>query len=359
MSDTVFILGAGASKQAGAPVMANFLDEARNLLYTNSVENEKQNFELVFESIGALQSVHSKSQLDLDNIESVMAAFEIAETLQKFPEDSQIGSRNRTAALNRLIAKTIAKTLQFPLSGESRLMAPAPYKEFVELIKFLQKDVNPRHSVSVITFNYDIACDFAFTDNQLLPDYGIIKTNDSRGKTPLIKLHGSLHWSYNADKSEIDIRPIDVNSLPYIAGNSHRTVLVDFTDEDRFKGGPVIVPPTWNKSEHHQTLATVWQKAAFELTNARNIFIIGYSLPPTDSFFRYLWALGTEGPSPLQKIWVFNPDDSVEERFKNMLGPGAIHRFKFFGSNIEPNYGYQDGSFRRAINIIRNAFPIR
>jgi hypothetical protein len=356
MSDTVFILGAGASKQAGAPVMANFLDEARKLLYTNDVENEKANFELVFKSIGALQSVHSKSQLNLDNIESVMAAFEIAETLRKFPDSAKTNGIDRITALNHLIAKTIARTLRFPYTQDSGLMVPAPYKDFVDLIKYLQTEVNPHHSVAVITFNYDIACDFAFTQGRIFPDYGISNRVVTIKSIPFLKLHGSLHWSYNDNRTEIDIRPIDVSSLPYRLINS-RLAFVDFTNEDRFKNGPVIVPPTWNKSEHHSNLASVWNRAATELECARNIFIIGYSLPITDSFFHYLWALGTHGPNPLEKIWVFNPEDSVEQRFRDMLGPGAISRFKFFGSPISPNFSHSDGTFSRAINIIRSAFP--
>lgn len=55
MSNTVFVLGAGTSKGGGAPLMAKFLDVADNL-----------------------QPVHSKPQLDLNNIVSVLAALEIS-----------------------------------------------------------------------------------------------------------------------------------------------------------------------------------------------------------------------------------------------------------------------------------------
>lgn len=43
MSNVVFILGAGASKQSGAPLMANFLDVASDLLRSNSVEEKEKN----------------------------------------------------------------------------------------------------------------------------------------------------------------------------------------------------------------------------------------------------------------------------------------------------------------------------
>jgi hypothetical protein len=58
---------------------------------------------------------------------------------------------------------------------------------------------------------------------------------------------------------------------------------------------PVIVPPTWNKTQYHKEIGGVWTEAAKHLSEAENIFIIGYSLPDTDQFFRYLYSLGTVG----------------------------------------------------------------
>ncbi len=85
MSDVVFILGAGASKICGAPLMGDFLDVARHLLSTQSVPDKKEHYERVFRAIGALQVVHSKAQLDLTNIESIFTALEISNVLGKLP----------------------------------------------------------------------------------------------------------------------------------------------------------------------------------------------------------------------------------------------------------------------------------
>lgn len=85
MSDIVFILGAGASRQAGAPLMSDFLDKAADLLVTRRVDSQREQFEKVFSAIGELQRVHSKAQLDLNNIESVFTAFELAKIIQRLP----------------------------------------------------------------------------------------------------------------------------------------------------------------------------------------------------------------------------------------------------------------------------------
>ena len=67
-------------------------------------------------------------------------------------------------------------------------------------------------------------------------------------------------------------------------------------------------------------------------------------MPETDAFFRLLYALGTVGSSPLERIVVYNPDasDVVDSRFRTMLGPGA-----------EARYEYKRMRFDEAISDIR------
>jgi hypothetical protein len=72
MATTVFILGAGASHEGGAPLMAEFLDVARELRVGNEKLPFANSFDIVFNAISALQKVHSKAQLDIRNIESVL-----------------------------------------------------------------------------------------------------------------------------------------------------------------------------------------------------------------------------------------------------------------------------------------------
>jgi hypothetical protein len=76
---SIFIMGAGASNDAGAPVMSNFLDQAYRVLRYTDASIDRGKFELVFDAINQLQAVFAKSILELGNIESVFAAFEMAE----------------------------------------------------------------------------------------------------------------------------------------------------------------------------------------------------------------------------------------------------------------------------------------
>lgn len=118
---------------------------------------------------------------------------------------------------------------------------------------------------------------------------------------------------------------------------------------------PVIVPPTWNKADSHRALESVWARAAKELAESENIFVIGYSMPETDAFFRHLYALGTVGDTTIRRFWVFNPDHTLEERFRNLLGPGAERAFKFFsGATRSSGISF---AFTEAIDFLRQEFP--
>ncbi len=115
MSEVVFILGAGASKDCGAPLMNDFLDTASRLLSTNKVGNKKGDFERVFKVISVLQAVHSKAQLDLNNIESIFTSLEIANILQKLPGFSANEIPLAITSLKELIVVTLEETIKFPV----------------------------------------------------------------------------------------------------------------------------------------------------------------------------------------------------------------------------------------------------
>lgn len=361
MSDVVFILGAGASKECGAPLMADFLDVAQNLTRTGNVNDKKEHFENVFRAIGALQSVHSKAKLDLTNIESIFTALEISNVLKKLPGVEPENIQNVIASLKEVIVKTLEATIDFPTSN-SYIGVPRPYEQFAALINYLRTEAFPTQSVSVITFNYDIAVDMALYRQGIGPDYGIPPDSNTHSPTPLFKLHGSLNWALR--KSNGGVYPLQLNQyfskysiqgwtnegfckIPI--GSQLKEYFSKHTDIE-VEPEPVIVPPTWNKSDYHQALSTIWSKAAQNLSEAHTILICGYSLPETDAFFRLLYALGTVGASPLEKIIVYNPDNSgrTDDRFRQMLGSGAIAR-----------YQYKPMIFSKAIADIKTMFPAR
>jgi hypothetical protein len=289
---------------------------------------------------------------------------ELARVIQTFPGLESHEIPQTIASLKELIVRTLELRILFPIK-QGRINAPGPYDDFASLLKRLQREAFPAHTVSVMTFNYDIALDVALTRIDLGPDYVLAKHDKRPSPVQLMKLHGSLNWGLEkrgaSDKPpkiiplhlydfmsqftvmEDGMAPVEIGSK--LAEWMRQLYSVDVEAE------PVIVPPSWNKSDYHQTLSDVWAAAAKHLSEAEHIFIIGYSLPLTDSFFRHLFALGSVGKSPLRQFAVYDTEPSggaVDVRFQQMLGPGSMAR-----------YQYHSMTFARAIGEIKNMFPAR
>lgn len=363
MSNVVFILGAGASKQAGAPLMAEFLDVAADLLRSSRVDDKKEHFERVFSAIGGLQAVHSKAQLDLNNIESVFTALELGRIIQRVPGMEPSAIPDAIASLKEVIVKTLEVTIGFP-TRKSYIGVPQPYEAFADLVSHLRTEAFPQQTVSVLTFNYDIGADMALYRANLGPNYVIESAPQKHNAVDLLKLHGSLNWA--TEKESGSIRPLHLHhyfqkySIPGFDEHGEIRLpigshLVEYfskhaTPTIEVEPEPVIVPPSWNKADYHEALSNIWASAANHLAEAESIFIIGYSLPETDSFFRHLYALGSVGKSALRRIVVFNPDSSGEtdKRFQALLGPGSTAR-----------YEYRPMTFDQSIGHIRQLFPKR
>lgn len=359
MSETVFVLGAGASRQAGAPVMREFLDVAYDLMKHGQNQEIADDSTLVFKGIDALQRVHSKAELDLLNLESVFAAFEMAKLLKRLSDFKDEEIEKLPSAMRRVICHTLESTIRFPIATSetanrySRYIAsPEPYGQLMELIRTHHLTGN---GVSLLTFNYDVCLDHALSVARLTPEYWLstFKPNLSSNSVNLLKLHGSLNWARCQNCNEIAAWPIS-DFVHFMSNRSWFTQQDEFVnfrisqhmhyfrhgDHDARAVEPVVVPPTWNKTQYHEQLERVWYHAASELADAENIFICGYSLPGTDKFFHYLYALGSVGQARLKRFWVFNPDKDVEVRFRSILGQTALQRFRFEPIKFEESLGY-------------------
>ena len=91
---------------------------------------------------------------------------------------------------------------------------------------------------------------------------------------------------------------------------------------------PVFIPPTWFKSCRKEGIQNVWRQAIEEFSTARQIVIIGYSLPATDTFLPYLLTLGLTRNADLYRVIVVNTDSSeiLQERYKRMFSRSLVER---------------------------------
>lgn len=326
--------------------MSNFLDVAESLLFSGKLgTGHKTHFERVFRVVSELQQVHSKSQLDLINIESIFTTFEMARILGRLPGTQTIQEIDDVInSLKWLIVLTLEQTVRF--RGDAGMLKSSPaYSELANKIREYMD--NGSADIAVLTFNYDLAFDLACLNSSILPNYhlGDSHSGNQHRYLSLLKLHGSLNWLKVGETitpwhlHHFLSGPHHVNQGQLYAFNLGSDLkrfaeLEKLPVDDKTDYTPFIVPPSWNKADSHKSISAVWKRAAKELSEAKYIYIAGYSLPDTDSFFRQLYALGSVGV-PLKRFMVFNPDPSREAVFKNLLGPGARDRFTYYPQSFD------------------------
>jgi NAD-dependent SIR2 family protein deacetylase len=349
MNDVLFVIGAGASVHTGVPTMPHFLDRARDLFVSRQVEDARPQFERVFRGIGALQQVHSKANVDIHNVESVFSAFEMAEFLGTFGDYTPGELKELSEAMPVVISRTVEQSMMLPVrrtaEGEGVVRNPAAYSALARRIASLLDETRPQRAVTILSFNYDLGLELALQAEQ--HEYTNALT-DPEQRLAVLKLHGSIAWYRCACGELVDfsrrrynwsdtaLRNINIRQVPM-----EITKPVQAGQFFHCKGkpheGPVIVPPIWNKMRLQKGIFKVWSQAAYRFRSAETVIAIGYSLPQTDAFFRYLYALGSVGEVPLRRFWVINSDTSgeVEARFASMLGRGSENRFQYFPMTLE------------------------
>ena len=333
--------------------MAEFIDAAHELWQASPSEISSEDFELVFDLIQQrLPALHSKSVVDLDNIESVFSVIEMGRLVGRLPMTKQEEIERAAIAIRRVLAQTVESYCQFPTDEEGGI---EPHKQFRRIAERIASgQVGSRTQPwSFITFNYDLSLDFAlhWTNHQI--DYAL-ETKATAG-IPLLKLHGSLNWagcpvcgvirplSFERLFSRLPTGRRSKSTARSLPATRHLDALGPHCPEAVPQREPALVPPSWNKTQYHAAFGNVWRRAAQEIAAAEEIVIVGYSMPQSDAFFRDLLALGLAGPARLKHFVVINPDPKVGGRIQGLLGPAVGNRFRAYTSTFDE---WVDSRFR-------------
>lgn len=310
---------------------------------------DQELFDLVFRARDALTRINSKARLDFDNFEEIYSAFDMASLIGRLGDLDKESVRKLPTAMRRLITITIENSMKLPVSGgfqNRNAMPPNPYWHFIKAITPLIQS----REVALLTFNYDLALDYALYFNRVGFDYGLASSPSDSNGLDLLKLHGSLNWGRC---SEAGCKKIDVWTLTDYFKQYRWSDLIDVESvslnvatklvsrthchPEMLEIDPVLIPPTWNKGGFHRELSEVWSKAEAHLAEAENIYVIGYSFPPSDQFFKYFFAVGSVGGGWIEKIRVVDPDPTgeVADRFKQLFGPLASSKFALKKAKFE------------------------
>jgi hypothetical protein len=336
----VIILGAGASVPAGGPTMLGFLDRARHLRRHGLPDDDIPAFDSVLDSLRDLAGIYEKAYLDLNNLEEVFGAIEMAELIGKLADRTPA----EIARLRKDFITVVVRTLQLSITVDHPRAEPAAAGP---LASGISQALDHGVEVSILTFNYDLVMEMALTSARLGYAYGLPSEppRPHHRILPLLKLHGSVNWNWCGQCKVVYDAGTFQHSYSEFSGRFVGAVEAPAAHaacKHVPESTPVIVPPSWDKSRYQGSLRHVWEKAAAALGVADEIFVIGYSLPEADSFFRYLFALGTQSRTRVHRMLVVNPDQAVRPKFERFIGQGLRPQLKFL----------DNGYFQHAVSEI-------
>ncbi len=347
----VYILGAGASAEAGAPLMWDFLSTAKELALEPNRRlspEDKQRFLNVFDYRFAMERSKAAVDVDLDNIEDLFGLVDL---------ECRIG-KEAAANVRHDLVFMVTKTLELrtgmtegalrirPVNDPRHLKGTfALYASFVALVAgmtgrvdqgrlFWQPRRDRTESDTVITFNYDMVMESAMAHVGVAPDYKIpqMPVHSPAGQQlrnmELLKLHGSVNWL---------ACPLCKDGTVRLEWNRHDSPCPKRGGQAGHKMEPVIVPPTWDKALG-TGLNSVWQAAREALASAARWVIIGYSMPATDRFFHYLMASAIEANRDLESVIVIDnatgrKKTALRRRYKELFSRSfATRRLRFASS---------------------------
>jgi len=149
-------------------------------------------------------------------------------------------------------------------------------------------------SLAVITFNYDMLVEQILDDLGLRFDYstpvGIRFENSRRrqrlsragGQVSVMKLHGSANWGVCRGCTKSGRAPDLITAFEGAYTRTRRKRCPACESKTKFLDAGII-PPILGKAGEAQREKTVWEAARKTLSRAREIIVIGYSLPPSDT----------------------------------------------------------------------------
>lgn len=349
---TVYVLGAGASRHTGAPLLRDFLVTARLLRDRGYPLRYKQSFDNVFDWIDSLRGSSYYVEFDLDNLEHV---YSLAEMSKQVGEEK---GKQVSLDLRYLVTETLDSCQLRWANGQ--LQPDGAYSTFVKALDRLN-DNRLEHGAGsgaafeedcIITFNYDVMLDYAMQFNSLRPNY-CLEASAGASRFKLFKLHGSTNWAScrECGVESLQVIPIQITprTSPAYGALIDLKIVGELLPNIRCKAcnklgtlGPYVIPPTWSKLIGNTPIAKVWASAVDEIRSAFQIIVVGYSMPPTDTFFQYLLTLGLATNPNLFRVVVVNTDDSdvFRERYGSVFSRSLSERgrLKFLTDETFQNF---------------------
>ncbi|EIY5154948.1 SIR2 family protein [Klebsiella variicola] len=306
---TVFVLGAGFSKEAGAPMQAEIMGEIFKIREDNPNYFDDSDF-LLFENLLTEQLYYKREQFKDVQIEDMFTPLDrcLADNIQFRGLSIEQMTKTRDAIFN-IIGVAIRRILK--RKGNS--------KEYIDhFAEYLVRKCSERlggnyrqhDPVSVISTNWDILLDNSLYEyiqrnyyGHAVVDYccyiSSLKESDETVKpglemlgaggfnVKLLKIHGSLNWLQCSRCMRLYVGFNEKIGVTRGGTCRHCDKNHDaIKNENRLISN--LIMPTFLKDLSNPQYKIIWQNAGIELSEADRIIFIGYSLPSADFEMRQL-----------------------------------------------------------------------
>lgn len=382
---TVYVLGAGASRDGGIPLTSEILKAGYQLvndlsrrLARKAEESRKReergepSFRFVkaseldfldylnYSHLATFNKVYhflesvlhwDKDPSNLPNIEELWGILEIASERHA---NFEYAANERTTTILE-IKQALTSLINYVLWGcrvsdEPKWHVTYTYSKLNPYENFVKKLPKER---TIISLNYDTWLDMAIRNANLPIDYGSnfipyqpedIKLRKEKGPETvlLLKPHGSFNWLYCPTCNLIeDFGLFHISHVP-IEQSPYHEVDADLPCKYcRTMREAVIVPPSLIKRYDNPHLDTIWRRMAEELKIAEQVVFIGYSFRGADIHIKYVIMQSLSINK--HKLWgdkfsitVVNRSDQAIKEYERWFGKGKIQSLtKKFSEYVE------------------------
>jgi hypothetical protein len=384
ISDTVLILGAGASFDAGIPLLSNFVQTMWEIAIRSKYNDilltpdDKEIFQNAIKVRNELDAYHGRANFNDRNIEDILSILSF-----NLFEDKKI-DRDRMDWIIKAIVRTIELTCNVKHSGEFSRIEEDGIRIYRNFWMSLFKNYKETGKFpTIITFNYDLVL-----ERSLFQVLNSTYYNSYDNKVPFSKFSIKYHYKFLPMKTyqvkytsfamsdfknkqgvvllnaeENNDNALDINILKLHGSVNFPNKKSDISSFNIAKPtlNPLIMPPIFNKMQN-SSINEIWKVALDKLRNAINICIIGYSMPQTDIYMNYFLKSALGPNINLNKIFVFNPvfnqnnecSSQMKNRYQDCFSPQLHERIYY--NPIVYSEKIQPGTFKHFTELL-NTHP--
>jgi hypothetical protein len=394
MADNVFILGAGFSCDAGIPLMGSFVERMWEIAQRkrDPLDNkplsaaDQELLEQATGLINDLDSYHGRANFDDRNIEDLLSILSFKQLA---------GGRGSKTSLDRM-TKAIARTIELTCKLKNRNLIARPSSEENPSAKLYRSfwkalfDTYAKTQVlpTIITFNYDLVLERSLVDlltgvkrnlrseekqspvrsfkfnyfnkGPVSPAYEIQRVAyNGTTRDPFSQVEGQRLARLSGDRRpEVEISLLKLHGSLNFPKDSKAT---DELDLESAADDPQILPPLFNK-DTAALGSSMWAQALRELQEAKNVVVVGYSLPQTDIYMQYFLRASLGPNVNLNKITVYDPSlfvdgpagQQLKSRYQECFSPQLQRRINFMPTH-DDEMGARRGTTRHFIEDLTSS----